>query len=380
MADSRSSNTHGGSSRGDGGKKATSGVTNVQRRTWDRDEFERKAAERAERDASGESLLDNKAAVRGSRERRRLAGTLLNGCRDAAGDHHRLTESDPSTLAPLLTQPFRAAPPGSRGPDGSDRAFLRGRQEELGLDAKLGKRRLVTEATPVSQTGGYWCEVCQCTLRDSVTWLDHINGKNHQKRLGFSMRVERSTVDSVKDRFAKLKKGGGVTAAPGGSGKQRTVLDADDRYALAAMDHSSIQVANSSRWKDMAGSALSSSSSSRGDGADGSDAPNDDRGKRQRLDVDAFGRTGRSDSNRGAAAATSAAASSLDSDAMRTVTTTSSGSSGSSLPSSAAAPLPTSAAVTSLPSSVKSAGGEDEEIDPDMAAMMGFSGFGSSKR
>jgi U4/U6.U5 tri-snRNP component SNU23 len=49
-------------------------------------------------------------------------------------------------------------------------------------------------------------------LRDSNVYLDHINGTNHQRKLGFSMRVEKSTVSSVRDRLKALKEkkeGGG---------------------------------------------------------------------------------------------------------------------------------------------------------------------------
>lgn len=44
---------------------------------------------------------------------------------------------------------------------------------------------------------GYYCNVCDCILRDSATYLDHINGKWHQRALGMSMRVERSTAQDV---------------------------------------------------------------------------------------------------------------------------------------------------------------------------------------
>ena len=36
-----------------------------------------------------------------------------------------------------------------------------------------------------------------CILRDSASYLDHINGKYHNRALGMSMRVERSTADQV---------------------------------------------------------------------------------------------------------------------------------------------------------------------------------------
>jgi U4/U6.U5 tri-snRNP component SNU23 len=39
-----------------------------------------------------------------------------------------------------------------------------------------------------------------------MAYLDHINGKKHQKALGYSMRVERVGVDRVKERLNALKR------------------------------------------------------------------------------------------------------------------------------------------------------------------------------
>lgn len=44
---------------------------------------------------------------------------------------------------------------------------------------------------------GYYCSVCECVLRDSQSYLDHINGKYHNRALGMNMVVERSTADQV---------------------------------------------------------------------------------------------------------------------------------------------------------------------------------------
>ena len=65
-----------------------------------------------------------------------------------------------------------------------------------------------------SQQAGYYCSVCDCTLRDSLSYLDHINGKWHNRALGMSMRVEKSTAEQVRQRLdaAKQRKQGG---APG---------------------------------------------------------------------------------------------------------------------------------------------------------------------
>lgn len=54
---------------------------------------------------------------------------------------------------------------------------------------------------PLSQQAGYYCSVCDCILRDSQSYLDHINGKWHNRALGMTMRVEKSTVDQVGARL-----------------------------------------------------------------------------------------------------------------------------------------------------------------------------------
>lgn len=53
---------------------------------------------------------------------------------------------------------------------------------------------------------GYYCNVCDCILRDSQSYLDHINGKYHNRALGMSMVVEKSTADDVRKKFDELKK------------------------------------------------------------------------------------------------------------------------------------------------------------------------------
>ena len=42
-------------------------------------------------------------------------------------------------------------------------------------------------------------------MKDSINFLDHINGKNHQKNMGMSMKTKKSTLEDVKARFAFKK-------------------------------------------------------------------------------------------------------------------------------------------------------------------------------
>lgn len=65
-----------------------------------------------------------------------------------------------------------------------ERGFLQRRSEDLNIDAEAGKRKMVTATTMKKMQGGFWCTVCECMLKDSIAWLDHINGRRHNRLLG----------------------------------------------------------------------------------------------------------------------------------------------------------------------------------------------------
>lgn len=161
-------------------------VANVERRTWDLEEYERKAQARA------------------------------SSSSEKAGDKRPLS----SIKHDDEKEEFRPAEKGAAGPQKSKRAFLKARRDKVvDIDSKVGSTEIVSaEAVATSKTNldikdgitktgvGWHCKVCDCFLKDSHAYLDHINGKKHQRNLGYSMRVEKSTTSQVKERLAQLAK------------------------------------------------------------------------------------------------------------------------------------------------------------------------------
>ena len=81
------------------------------------------------------------------------------------------------------------------------RDHLQGRDYQLDLAARLNKTQVISNNTPLNQQAGYYCGVCDCILRDSASYLDHINGKYHNRALGMTMRVEKKGVSNVQQRL-----------------------------------------------------------------------------------------------------------------------------------------------------------------------------------
>jgi len=165
-------------------------ATNVERRTWDKETYEAKAKARKQVETSG--------------------GLNKGPVRQQVGEKRTL-DSDHK-------EEFTPADEGAAGPEKSERAFLKARRGKVDIDARVGSTEIVSaEAATTTSTGdisdgvtktgvGWHCKVCDCFLKDSLTYLDHINGRKHQRNLGYSMRVERSTNEQVQERLKQLVK------------------------------------------------------------------------------------------------------------------------------------------------------------------------------
>lgn len=177
-------------------KRAMSGY----RRTWNKEEYAQRARDRLEREERGDDADGDDDGGDGENNNSNNNGE---------------SSSSRGIKRPLSTasgrEEFMPATLGADGPMGSERAFLRARSNIVDTESKVGKIEIVKPQSSVGSsddgpTGpGFWCETCKCLLKDSSSYLDHINGKKHQRNLGFSMRVERVGLDAVKARIAALK-------------------------------------------------------------------------------------------------------------------------------------------------------------------------------
>ncbi|RHZ89280.1 hypothetical protein Glove_16g197 [Diversispora epigaea] len=133
------------------------------RRTWDKEEYERRARERAR--------IEREQEEDGDRKQKSVRAKFSK-------------DAEPE-------QP---------------RDLLKARTEKVVLDANLNKTQVVVSTSVASKQPGFYCKECDCVVKDSVNYLDHINGKKHQRNLGMSMKVERSSLDQIKMKLANMKK------------------------------------------------------------------------------------------------------------------------------------------------------------------------------
>lgn len=64
----------------------------------------------------------------------------------------------------------------------NERAPLQQREFKVDFASKVGQVKMMA-ATSDASKGGFYCDTCDCVMRDSATFTDHINGR---KRTAFS--------------------------------------------------------------------------------------------------------------------------------------------------------------------------------------------------
>ncbi|KAI6218852.1 Zinc finger matrin-type protein 2 [Aphelenchoides fujianensis] len=147
------------------GSKAAGGT---HRRTWDTTEYSIKANERAVKE-------QEEAEARSGKKSKK----------------------------PKLPDGIKAPPPKKLLEARKEAFFLRIPVFEVDLESRIGKQVVINKTAGASDaSGGYHCDICDCTIKDSINYLDHINGNGN---MGYSMRIKRSTIDDIKAKLAEKR-------------------------------------------------------------------------------------------------------------------------------------------------------------------------------
>jgi len=134
------------------------------RKTWDKEEYAAKAREKDREER--ERMQKNEESMKKGKKPRR---------------HHREDLPKPTEL-------------------------MKQREGPLELEKNLNKTIIVQNPGGRGPgQPGFYCEVCNRTCKDSVGYLDHLNGRSHLRRLGQTTRIARSTVEQVRARIAMLR-------------------------------------------------------------------------------------------------------------------------------------------------------------------------------
>ncbi|GAA5817702.1 hypothetical protein MFLAVUS_011253 [Mucor flavus] len=89
--------------------------------------------------------------------------------------------------------------------DDTSKEALKAREERINIEQNVGKIQVVQAADSRKQPG-FYCKDCDVTIKDSVTYIDHLNGRKHLNNVGISNKVEKADLSSVKERLALLKR------------------------------------------------------------------------------------------------------------------------------------------------------------------------------
>ncbi|GHJ86994.1 hypothetical protein NliqN6_3396 [Naganishia liquefaciens] len=81
---------------------------------------------------------------------------------------------------------------------------LQARTQDLEIEKNLNKTIVVNQSAG-RKGPGFYCEICRRTLKDSIAYLDHVNGRSHLARLGQTTQVARSTLEQVRAHIAFLR-------------------------------------------------------------------------------------------------------------------------------------------------------------------------------
>ncbi|CAH1390325.1 unnamed protein product [Nezara viridula] len=85
--------------------------------------------------------------------------------------------------------------------------FARPREYKINFESFRSRKEIIDTATHKSfLSGGFHCSVCDIIVKNDILYLDHLNGRRHQKHLGRSLKTRRASVQEVRYKLRSKKK------------------------------------------------------------------------------------------------------------------------------------------------------------------------------
>ena len=107
------------------------------------------------------------------------------------------------------------------------------RQENLDLEKKVGTKSKFNAHPDAKRTGkGFWCAVCELEFLDSNSYVNHINSRFHQSKLGKSMVITESSLSEVKMKLLAQKKRAKNVSSVQANNDNSTKMTKVERYEL----------------------------------------------------------------------------------------------------------------------------------------------------
>lgn len=85
-----------------------------------------------------------------------------------------------------------------------DETYTSARRNVIDLTAQVGKTQLVPAGAGVGKRGrsaGFYCDACDLTFKDNISYVDHINTTQHLLNSGQTSEVKRATLEEVRQRI-----------------------------------------------------------------------------------------------------------------------------------------------------------------------------------
>lgn len=73
------------------------------------------------------------------------------------------------------------------------------------VELKVGKVKIDKTKKDFDKSLGFSCKLCQVSVKDNLSWLDHLNSPEHNRKIGNHMKVEKISAEAVEDHLKSLK-------------------------------------------------------------------------------------------------------------------------------------------------------------------------------